>query len=167
MENSKKIKSLWIAIILLILINLSAISWQWFSRRSSQDDQLSPERIERTLHFNQQQVLQFTAIKDDHFLEVIPIRDSIRIIKSQLFDYLKKGKIDSRFIDVKMNKMVEKIRENEIKTLHHFAKIRAICTPEQKIVFDNDILERFKKQGPNGTGHPPERERPPKPENHP
>ena len=62
-----------------------------------------------------------------------------------------------------MNILVEKIRENETKTLQHFAKIRAICTPEQKLIFDTDILERLKKQGPNGAGRPREGDRPQRP----
>ena len=144
MEDSKKIQSLWIAIILLILINLSALSWLWFSQRSSQDP-ISPERIEKILHFNHQQEQQFIKLKDAHFTEIIPLRDSIKIIKSELFDYLKQEKPDLKIIEVKMKIMVEKIKKNETKTLQHFAEIRAICTPEQKIIFDNDILERFKK----------------------
>jgi periplasmic protein CpxP/Spy len=162
MEDSKKIQSLWIVIILLILINLSVLSWLWFSQRPPQDS-LSPERIEKTLHFNHEQEEQFRKIKDDHFAEILPIRDSISIIKSELFDYLKQENPDPQFIDAKMKIMLEKIKENETKTLQHFAKIRAICTPEQKVVFDNDILERFKKQGPNGAGRPREGERPPRP----
>ena len=162
MEDSKKIQSLWIAIILLILINLSALSWLWFSQRSLQDH-ISPERIEKTLHFNHQQEQQFIKLKDAHFAEIIPIRDSIKIIKSELFDYLKQEKPDLKIIEIKMKIMVEKIKENETKTLKHFAKIRAICTPEQKIIFDNDILERFKKQGPNSGSRPREGERPPRP----
>lgn len=162
MEDSKKIQSLWIAIILLILINLSALSWLWFSQRSSQDH-TGPERIEKTLHFNHQQEQQFIKLKDAHFAEIIPIRDSIKIIKSELFDYLKQEKPDLKIIEIKMKIMVEKIKENETKTLQHFAKIRAICTPEQKIIFDNDVLERFKKQGSNSDGRPREGERPPRP----
>lgn len=162
MEDSKKIQFLWIVIILLILINLSVLFWLWVSQHPPQNP-LNPDRIEKVLHFNHEQQEQFRKIKDDHFAEIKPIRDSIKIIKSELFDFLKQGKKDNHFIETKMTIMLEKIKENETKTLQHFAKIRAICTPEQQVVFDNDVLEKFKKQGQNGAGRPHEGERPPKP----
>ena len=162
MEDSKKIQALWIVIILLILINLSVLSWLWFSQRIPRDP-LSPERIEKTLQLNHEQEDQFRRIKEEHFTEIRPIRDSIKIIKSELFDYLKQENPDPQLMEAKMNLMLEKIKENETKTLQHFAKIRAICTPEQKIIFDNDILEKFKKQGLNGGGRPRDGERPPRP----
>jgi protein CpxP len=167
MEDVKKIKTLWIAIILLILINLSVLAWLWLSPRDMQG-QLSPERIERTLNFDSQQREQFEIIKDKHFAEVTPIRDSIKIIKSELFDYIKQDKPDQKFIDEKMNSLASKIKENEEKTLKHFTEVRAVCNEEQKDIFDNEILERFKKQGPNGGGRRPEGEgRPPRPDNPP
>ncbi len=162
MKDSKKIQYLWVVIILLTLLNLSVLSWVWFSQRTLQDP-LSSERIEKALHFNHEQENQFRKIKDDHFTEIRPIRDSIKIIKSELFDYLKQENQDPKIIEAKMFVMLEKIEENETKTLQHFAKIRAICTPEQKKVFDNDIIDRFKKQGQNGAGRPREGERPPRP----
>ena len=162
MEDSKKIQSLWIVIILLILINISVLTWLWFSQRTSQDP-LSPERVEKALHFTHEQEVQFGKIKDEHFDDIRPIRDSIKILKSELFDYLKKGETNPQFVEAKMKVMLEKIKENETKTLQHFAKIRAMCTPEQKEIFDNDIVEKFKKQGPSGTGHPRQGERPPRP----
>ena len=166
MENLKKIKTLWIAIIMLIIINLSVLAWMWFSPQGMQGH-ISPERIERTLNFDSQQKEQFEIIKDKHFAEVTPIRDSIKIIKSELFDYIKQDKPDPKIIEEKMNLLANKIKENEEKTLKHFTEIRAMCNEEQKTIFDNDILERFKKQDPNGAGRPGRNDRPPRPDNPP
>ncbi|MES2517089.1 MAG: hypothetical protein V4585_03210 [Bacteroidota bacterium] len=163
MEDKKKIKTLWIAIIMLIIINLSVLACLWLSPRGIQG-QLSPERIEKALNFDSQQKERFEIIKDKHFAEVTPIRDSIKIIKSELFDYIKQDKPNPKFIDEKMNLLASKIKENEEKTLKHFTEVRAICNEEQKHVFDNEILERFKKQGPNGGGRPEGEGRPPRPD---
>ncbi len=166
MENLKKIKTLWVAIIMLIIINLSVLAWMWFSPQGMQGH-ISPERIERTLNFDSKQKEQFEVIKDKHFAEVTPIRDSIKIIKSELFDYIKQDKPDPKIIEKKMNLLASKIKENEEKTLKHFTEIRAMCNTEQKHVFDNDILERFKNQDPNGGGRPERNDRPPRPDNPP
>ncbi|PWK26488.1 heavy-metal resistance protein [Arcicella aurantiaca] len=153
MEDVKKIKTLWIAIIMLIAINLSVLTWLWFSPKGTQG-QMSPERIERTLNFDNKQSEQFEIIKDKHFAEVIPIRDSIKIMKSELLEYIKQDKPDPKVIDEKMKLLTGKIKENEEKTLKHFSEIRALCNEDQKQVFDNDVLERFKKQGPREKPNP-------------
>lgn len=152
------------AIIMLIIINLSVLAWMWFSPQGMQQGQISPEKIERTLNFDSKQKEQFEVIKDKHFAEVTPIRDSIKIIKSELFEYVKQDKPDQKIIQEKMNLLANKIKENEEKTLKHFIEIRAMCNEEQKTIFDNDILERFKKQGPNGGGRPERNDRPPRPD---
>lgn len=149
-------------IIMLIIINLSVLAWMWFSPQGMQG-QMSPERIERTLNFDSKQKERFEIMKDKHFAEVTPIRDSIKIIKSELLDYIKQDKPDQRFIEEKMNLLANRIKENEEKTLKHFTEVRAMCDDEQKNIFDHDILEGFKKQSPNG-GRPESKGRPPRPE---
>ena len=167
MENSNKIKSLWVAITILILINLSILWYLWFTT-NPQQDQASPIRIEQSLHFDDGQKAQFEIIKNKHFSEVIIIRDSIKIIKAELFDYLKQDNLDQKYIDKKVELLANKIKENESKTLKHFTEIRAMCNKEQKQIFDNDILERFKRQRPNGGRGRPEMDgRPPRLHNSP
>jgi hypothetical protein len=165
MEDIKKIKTLWAVIIILIIINLSVLSWLWLSPQKMQGP-VSPERIEKILNFDSKQSEQFEVIKDRHFAEILPIRDSIKTLKSDLIDYIKREKPEQKVIDEKMNLLTAKIKENEEKTLKHFTEIRVICNDEQKHIFDNDILESFKKQGPNGRPSLPNG-RPPRPENPP
>jgi Spy/CpxP family protein refolding chaperone len=166
MEDLKKIKTLWMTIIMLIIINLSVVAWMWFSPQGMQG-QMSPERIERTLNFNRKQQEQFEVIKDKHFAEVTPIRDSITIIKSELIDYIKRDKPDKKIMEEKLNLLANKIIENEEKTLNHFTEVRGMCNDEQKVIFDNVMLEGFKKQGPNGGDRPEVNDRPPRPDNPP
>lgn len=164
MENSKKIKTLWMAIIILIIINLSVLVWMWFSPQGMQG-QMRPVRIDKTLNFDNKQMERFEIIKEKHFAEVNPIRDSIKIIKAELIDYVKRENPDKKIVEEKLNLLANKIKENEKKTLMHFTEIRAMCDEQQKAIFDNDFLERFKKNGPNGGRGPERNHRPAKTEN--
>jgi len=153
-------------IITLIIINLSVLAWMWFSPQGMQG-LMSPERIEKSLNFNKEQDKQFTLIKDKHFAEVNPIRDSIKIIKSQLIDYIKREKPDNKILDEKLNLLTNKIKENEEKTLKHFIEVRAICDEKQKAIFDNNFLEKFKMHGSIAGGQPEGNDRAPRPDNPP
>lgn len=154
MEDSKKIKTLWVAITVLIIINLSVLVWMWFSPHGM-PGQMSPERIESTLNFDKKQKEGFEIIKDKHFAEVNPIRESIKIIKSELIDYIKRDKPDEKIMEEKLNLLSNKIKENEEKTLKHFTEVRGMCNDEQKVIFDDVMLEGFKKQEPR---HPRNRD---------
>jgi hypothetical protein len=155
MKDSKKIRTLWISIIGLIIINLSVLIWMWFSPHGL-PGQMSPERIENTLNFDRKQKERFEIMKDKHFAEVNPIRDSIKKIKSELIDYIKRDTPDKKIIEEKLNLLANKIIENEDKTLKHFTEVRAICNERQKAIFDNGFLERFKKKEPP---HPRDRDK--------
>lgn len=157
MEDKQKIKALWLVIVSLIVLNISVLGWLLLSHPKGNFPPGGRIPIAEIVDFKATQRQEFENLKDTHLEEVEPIRDTIQVLKRSLFEYLKKGKMDTAYVAQQENLLATKIRENEYKTLLHLAQVRAICTQEQKEIFDTKVLEQFKHQGGGGQMPPPPR----------
>ena len=73
-----------------------------------------------------------------------------------LFDLVKNGQDNTATSDSLINEIAENRKQIEHATYHHLAQLRKICTPEQQKIFDNIIINLFRR-GPDG---PPPGRRP-------
>ena len=145
-----------ISVLSLLVMNLSLMAWMLFGPRNNPNNvPIGPGRIESMLNFNEAQIDKFKKLKDVHFAEVIPIRDSIKAIKKEIFGGLKNGSIDKVTLEQKVAMMAMKIQENEFKTFKHLMDIEALCTPEQKKIFEVQVLDDFMRQGQGSKGGRP------------
>jgi periplasmic protein CpxP/Spy len=144
MNEQYKFRNLWIAILSLFLLNMGTLGWIFLKNRPMQPP-VGPLFIEKTLNFNQQQKEAFEPLKKQHFKEVLPIRDSIKHDKDALFAWVKSDKADSVEFENRLISLSQKVIQNERNTFKHFRAIRDLCTPEQKKIFDDVMIERFKR----------------------
>jgi periplasmic protein CpxP/Spy len=153
MNNLNNNRNLWLAILGLLILNLCTLGWVIFSKNNKKP----PLNIAKDLHFDNKQAESFEIIKDRHFEEVLPLRDSIKTLKKEVFELIKADKFDKVAFDAKMNQISDKIYRNEENTLLHFREIRDMCTPEQKKLFDEELVAKLTSppQGESGNRPPP------------
>lgn len=151
---------LWLVIVLLVA-NVATLSFLWMGRPAAPPpgDGASKFLI-KELQLDAKQQQQYQALVTEHRDSAEVLRSKIRKAKEQLFEMIKEeGATDS----AKQEKVKEVSRYSgdlELLTLHHFEKLRAICTPEQQKKFDSVLQEITRMMGnprpPMGPdGHQP------------
>lgn len=152
-----------IVIVFLFILNLFTLGYLMFERNLPPPDMFERERVGSfendphlrdkkrpdrpdmliidKLKLSDDQIKQFEDLKREHRRQIDLLQDSSRRYHDEYFGLLKYPQSDS----VKANSFLDKIARNQIEidkiTYTHFEKIKAICDPEQKKLFDNFIDE--------------------------
>jgi len=169
MNPGLKIKSLYILVGVLLLVNIATLGFIWYtSFKLRLEPPLNPPRPDSSnsfladeLGFTGEQSQKFDVLKKDHHQAVEKIMQQTKELKDQLFDCIKTGD------DAKAKEMAAKLSDNnkaiELLTYEHFKEVRKICSDEQKVKFDKILIELVRgleTQSPPPNGPPPG-ERPP------
>jgi hypothetical protein len=149
MEESKKIKTLWLAILSLVIINISVLGWISFGHPPADNQPPQPAEIAKRLDFDKSQRAIFQTLKKEHFDQINPIRDDIAKRRERLFQAIKNETLSDSLMKIEIAALAQAIETNEYQTFKHLQKIRTICTPIQKQLFDEEILPLFHKQEPH------------------
>lgn len=155
----KKTTLLTIAVIILILLNISVLAMVYFRPPGAESNGRREPReiiIER-LHFNDNQVHEYEKLIKAHRQEINRLDARIRDDKHQLYHLLNnpdEGAKDSLINDIAENlKMVEKSH------FKHFEDIKKLCAPQQLKYYDAliDELPRLfmPREGRPSQGRPP------------
>lgn len=150
MEESKKIKSLWLAILGLIILNISVLGWIGFGNQKGHppNEPLPPNEIPKRLGFDESQQMAFENIKNEHFQRVRPARDRIRMLKEKLWENVKNDAPNDSLLKAQVAILGNEIQFNEYETFKHLQDIRKICTVSQKQIFDAEIVPLFNRKEP-------------------
>lgn len=150
MEESKKIKSLWLAILGLIVLNVSVLGWISFGNKTWQppNEPIPPNEIPKRLGFDESQKMAFENIKNEHFQIVRPIRNHIRMLREKLWEDVKNDATNDSLLKAQIVILSNEIQLNEYETFKHLQDIRKICTVQQKQIFDSEILPLFNRKEP-------------------
>lgn len=150
MEESKKIKSLWLSIIGLVMLNISVLGWIGFGNKVGHppNEPIPPHEIPKRLGFDESQKMAFENIKDEHFQRVRPIRDRIRMLKEKLWEDVKNDTPNDSLLKDQISILGNEIQLNEYETFKHLQDIRKICTAPQKQIFDSEIVPLFNRKEP-------------------
>ena len=150
MEESKKIKSLWLAILGLVILNVSVLGWIGFGNNIGHppNEPIPPHEIPRLLGFDESQKVAFENIKNEHFLRVRPVRDRIRMLKEKLGEEVKNNTLSDSLLKAQIAVLGNEIQVNEYEIFKHLQDIRKICTVSQKQIFDTELLPLFNRKGP-------------------
>ena len=150
MEESKKIKSLWLAILGLIVLNISVLGWVGYGNKLGHqpNEPLPPDEIPKRLGFDKSQVLAFENIKNQHFQRVKPVREHIRMMKAKLWEDVKNDAPNDALLKAQIALLGNEIQMNEYETFKHLQDIRKICNPTQKQIFDGEIVPLFNRKEP-------------------
>jgi periplasmic protein CpxP/Spy len=151
MNEQNKFRNLWYAIMSLFLLNMGTLGWIFF-KNQGHEPPIGPVIIEEALKFDSKQLSDFKPLMRKHFEAAIPLRKAIQEDKDSLFQWLKAGGNDTTDFNNHLTSLSAKVIENERNTFLHFKEIRDLCTPEQKKIFDEVLIEKFKhhndKKGP-------------------
>lgn len=165
MNPGLKIKSLYILVGILLLINVVTLGFIWYTsvyvRMGPPMNPPGPEGknsfLADELGFTGEQLNKFDILKKEHRQGVQNIMQQTKELKDQLFDCIKTGD------DVKAKEIAGKLSENnkamELLTYEHFKEVRAICNEDQKVKFDRILIELVR--GLEAQSPPPRGDRPP------
>lgn len=181
MNPGLKIKSLYIIVALLLMINAATLGFVWYTTFNLRvNPPLNPPRqdngksfLAEELGFTGEQSQKFEALKKEHHEGFEKIMNQTKDLKDQLFECIKTGD------DAKAKEIAAKLsdinKSTELMTYEHFKEIRKICSEEQKVKFDRilkDLVRGLETQSPPLNGmqqgqRPPRGDRPPHPEDRP
>jgi len=164
MNDSSKIKLLAGTTILLIILNVVIVGFMWFGPHPPRPMRPGmggpvPDRSEVIIHelkLDDAQRKQFEQLRDEHHHIMMAVNEKDRRTHQALFDLIKNGQDNSAVSDSLINEIAENRKQIEHATYHHLAQVRKICTPEQQKIFDDIIINLFRR-GPDG---PPPGRRP-------
>ena len=150
MEESKKIKSLWLAILGLIILNISVLVWIVFGNKLGHqpNEPPPPDEIPKRLGFDESQVRAFENIKNQHFQRVKPVREHIGMMKEKLWEDVINDAPSDSLLKAQIALLGNEIQMNEYETFKHLQDIRKICNPSQKQIFDDEIVPLFNRKEP-------------------
>ena len=156
MKENNKFQILWIAIIVLVLLNGSMIAWfTFFGHRAD-----SPERLflEQVLSFDEKQKESYRVMREEHFSKARSIREHIKLMKEAFFNAMADNSITDDELRKKSAAIGTEVAALDILTFKHFQEVRQMCTPEQKEKFDEiivEVLRSMDRPGPPGKGERP------------
>ena len=106
------------------------------------------------LQFTPEQIEQYEALIEEHRKNINELDSQIRDIKGQLYSLLSK---DEKQHEKDSLITVINGRQKEIEYVHlkHFEDIKMLCTPKQKLLFEQLVPELPKLFGPKPPMGPP------------
>jgi periplasmic protein CpxP/Spy len=147
--ETKSLKYWKIFAFILIALNIALIVILIVGRppRPKEDD--APEKyIIEKLKFTSQQETEFNTLREAHHDSVMALQAEGKELRKIFFEGLR-SESPSIIDDSLANKIAENQKQIELVTYDHFEKVKKICTPEQKIIFNDiirEVLDRFRQQ---------------------
>lgn len=168
MDIFKQNRYLSVVIVLLVILNLAALTMLWLGRPDRQ-----PPRFERLnaieeqnrisqmlkdeLNFDKQQVDKYLKLRKDHSEKVRRLNEEMQRIKKQMFDEALKDIAQPELSDSLLAISQSKQAEIERLTYQHLLELKNLCKAEQKDKLKLLIHELFRGQpaGENQKAPPP------------
>lgn len=167
MDIFSKNKFLAWVIIILIVLNVVTLGALWLQKsrgpvheypgRMPEDKKGPGKFLEQELDLNEEQSKKFAELREQHRTTADGLLKEMRDAREELFEQVKSDNPDMAKVEELENTIGQKTTELEKATFEHFKQLRAICTDEQKVKFDEVIGDAMKMAGPKGgPGGPPE-----------
>jgi protein CpxP len=147
MNNSKFLK---IVILLLLLVNISTLTFMWLHRPQKND--AVGDFFTKELQFTSKQKEQFEVLKQEHRSQVEALRAENKEKHDAYFELLKNPTIDSASVKKAAAAIVKIEEQKELALFYHFQKVRAICNASQQQKFDEIINEAARMMAPKSRG---------------
>ena len=148
------------AIGLLVIMNLALIAFIAFPYVTSTDnrfkERLGKDFISNKLNFSDEQKSQMFELRQLHRSEIRNLQREVNQKRQELFNLMKADDHSEEQIQIITDEIGMAVAEIEKSTFKHFSSIRALCTPEQLVIFDELLLEIAKRKG---SGHREMRQR--------
>ena len=151
-----KTKYLYILVIVLIAVNAITLVIVW--RRpllmpmiSTNQEQRPGDILAQNLGFSRQQKVRYDELRNEHHSIMIVYSDSIRMLREKLHSILiNNDSTEARGVIAMIGNVQQCIEQA---TYDHFAKVRLLCTPQQRQQYDRMVHRAITE------GYPPSRGR--------
>ncbi len=129
-----------IAVTILFLLNLGTLGFLFFRPPQGLLQRQGPDRlIVEGLRLNESQIEQFRELKEEHQSQMQQ-RDRLQKDSQQrLWQLLRLSAPDTARATALIDTFLVLEKEKKKLTFDHFRKLRAICDPEQEVLFDSLI----------------------------
>lgn len=164
MKNIVKNKLVLWVIGILVLANLVTLVIFWAGRMHQMRAGSPKEFLAEKLNFDENQKKQYFDLAKEHHENAQVIREKIKESKDAFFDLLKQPNVTDSTEKVAARKVSLNLEELDLYTLDHFKKVRALCNPEQKKLFD-EILHQITGAVSDQNNRPPMQQNGPPPPN--
>lgn len=165
MDIFKQNRNLKIAIIILVVLNILALTFLWLGRPENHPQNTAfarpieePNRIKTLLRdelgFNEKQADEYLNLRRSNRMAIDKLEREIRKIKKQMFDEALKEGANIEISDSLLNLAQLKQANIEKLTFRHFVQLKNICKPEQKDKL-KDLLHKILQPMPEGNIPPP------------
>jgi protein CpxP len=148
-----KSKLLFIAVIVLIMINITTL--YFFISKGKKSKHIEPkELIAKRLHFNEKQIIQYDELIKFHRSSIKDMDKSINETKTILFQTLTQTE-SKKILDSLLQEIAQKQLKIEQIHYNHLLDIKKICTENQLQDYNNltdEFLNIFSKL-PKHNGH--------------
>ncbi len=154
-------KIMGVVILVLIILNVATLTSIWYHHKQEMDGTESRKRggagsfLIKELGFDSAQKLAYQQLREQHQKDLRAIREQLKDGKEAYFGLLADSSVSEATIKASALKAAGMEQEIDIETFHHFQKVRALCTPEQKKKFDTIIKDVVKLMGPPMQQGPP------------
>lgn len=152
MKDTNRFRILWVAIIVLVALNMGMIAWfTFFAQRPGPPKRLF---LEQELSFNKKQKDTYRLMREEHFMRARSIKEQVKMMKEAFFKAMADSSITEEELRKKALAISEESSELDVLTFLHFQQVRQMCSPEQKEKFDEIIEEVLRSMDRTGLDRP-------------
>ena len=166
MKEKNIYRTLWGAILVLVLMNIGMMCWLWFSPKLPKQ----PENffLEKELGFDEKQKATYREMRKEHFDGNQEIHGQIKEKKEAFLKQMTKSNLSDDEL-MKQSLEIETLAAKiNVRNYKHLQEVRKICTSEQQRKFD-EVMDKIAAQiarpqmppPPRGGGQPPQEDAPP------
>lgn len=142
MKNLVKNKITGWLVAILIIANIATLVFFWIGHFRNQRNNSPKEFLANKLHFSNNQKNIYFNLAKEHNETARGIRKEIKLNKEAFFNLLKSDYVSDSAKAKAALEISLSIKSLDILTFEHFEKVRAICTPVQKKIFD-DLVQKM------------------------
>ncbi len=142
MKNLVKNKITGWLVAILIIANIATLVFFWIGHFRNQRNNSPKEFLAKKLQFSSNQKNIYFNLAKEHNETARVIRKEIKLNKEAFFNLLKSDYVSDSAKAKAALEVSLSIQSLDILTFEHFEKVRAICTPVQKKIFD-DLVQKM------------------------
>lgn len=140
-----KTKLLSVAVIALLVLNFGILGFLFLSKKHEPNGRKMPREIViEKLHFDENQIVEYEKIIEEHQKAIRNLDDSIRKTKNELYQLLNEEKINSAQKDSLYLQLANYQKQIETTHFNHFLEIKRLCKKEQLADYKN-LTEELSK----------------------
>lgn len=113
--------------------------------KAAQSYNSTADILEKEVGFNQEQLENYRALRENHLKSIRPLFEQMRTSKAAMYQLLRGGTLNDSTLYAAADLVGKNQEKIEMQTFCHFRDIKALCKPEQQEQFDEFIQDVITK----------------------